>query len=356
MSLSIEQLVAIDPGNGGTSYIAGAGENRGSFASLVSQARSNQGLGTGFSREAFKTTFGSFYVGEDCREDGAVTRSTDSSYYGSDQLRVLILKVLKEAGQKQPIIVTALPTEFFHSLRGPFATNIRRWATEEGYQPADVVVLPQYVGPWFDPELLDSEGKRIDPTLVTQGKWGIIDIGQGTIDAGQFLNGRVSSGDDLRFGESKGVSDIHKKLFSQLQQPESLNAILPAKDRLPKGFALDGQTNEYTMDVWLRQGFIQWRGTRIPIEPISQPARKEFAETVVKRCISKVWGSTDFLTGMIAAGGGAIVLGRELLAQYINCPIYSAADPELSIVRGLHRFYVSQHFKQHARLKVATGA
>lgn len=71
MSHSIEQLIAIDLGNGTTSYIAGAGEIRGSFASLVAPAQSNQGLGGGFTRESFKTKFGSFYIGDDCREDGA---------------------------------------------------------------------------------------------------------------------------------------------------------------------------------------------------------------------------------------------------------------------------------------------
>lgn len=356
MSRNVEQLIAIDPGNGSTSYIAGGGEIQGSFASLVTPAKSNQGLGSSFGREAFKTKFGSFYIGDDCREDGAVARSTDSSYYSSEALRVLFLKVLKEVGQKNPIIVTALPTEFFGSLRSDFAQTVKAWARDEGYQPEDVAVLPQYVGPWFDSELRDEEGNKIDPGFVLQGKLGIIDIGQGTIDAGQFVNGRVSTDEKTRFGESKGVSDIHKKLHAQLQTPDQLNVLLSAKDRLPKDFALDAQTNEYTMDVWLRQGFIPWRGTKLPIEPISRPARKEFAEGPLVRCISKVWGRTDFLTAMIAAGGGATVLGREMLRQYINAPIYMAVDPELSIVRGLYRYYITQNFKEHARVKVESRA
>ncbi|MBM5458772.1 ParM/StbA family protein [Pseudomonas sp. P66] len=353
MSQSIDQLIAVDLGNGTTSYIAGAGDIKGSFASLVAPAQSSQGLGGGFARESFKTKFGSFYIGDDCREDGATPRSTDSSYYSSDTIKVLFLKVLKEVGQKHPIIVTGLPTEFFKSRRADFAADLKRWAIEEGYQPANVVVLPQYVGPWFDPELLDPEGKRIDPKVVMEGKLGIIDIGQGTIDAGQFVDGKVSSDDKLRYGESSGVSDIHKKLFTQLKQVDALNSMLPAKARLPKDFALDNQTTEYTMDTWLRKGYIPWRGSRIDIEPISLPARQEFAEDVLVRCIKAVWGTTDFLAGMVAAGGGAVVLGAKLLGTYINTRIYMAKDPENSIVRGYHRFYVTQNFKDHARVKVA---
>lgn len=353
MSHSIEQLIAIDLGNGTTSYIAGAGEIRGSFASLVAPAQSNQGLGGGFTRESFKTKFGSFYIGDDCREDGAAPRSTDSSYYSSESIKVLFLKVLKEVGQKNPIIVTGLPTEFFKLRRSEFAADLKKWAIEEGYQPASVNVLPQYVGPWFDPELLDPEGKVIDPRVVMEGKLGIIDIGQGTTDAGQFVDGKVSSDDKLRWGESSGVSDIHKKLFTQLKQVDALNALLPPKSRLPKDFSLDAQTTEYTMDTWLRKGFIPWRGSRIDIDPISLPARQEFADDVVVRCINTVWGKTDFMAGMVVAGGGAIVLGRKLLQTYINTVIYMAKDPENSIVRGYHRFYVTQNFKEQARMKVA---
>jgi hypothetical protein len=45
---------------------------------------------------------------------------------------------------------------------------------------------------------------------------------------------------------------------------------------------------------------------------------------------------------MILAGGGATVLGMDVFKQYINCPIYKAATPELSIVRGFFRFAKTQ--------------
>lgn len=348
MADTIDQLIAIDLGNGTTSYIAGADQVKGSFASLVAEAKSTQGLGTAFSREAVKTKGGSFYVGDDCREDGAATRSTDSSFYSSTTIRVLLLKVLKDVGVKNPFIVTGLPTEFFDTHRTEFADNIKRWALEEGIQPAKVLILPQYVGPWFDPNLLDSSGNQIDSKILMTGKIGIIDIGQGTIDNGQLHFGKVS---EHRYGESKGVSDIHKKLFTQLSKPEDLNQLLVAKARLPKDFRLDGQTNEYTMDTWLRAGFIPWRGQKLDIAPISLPARSDYAHDVLPRCITKVWGSTDFLDGMICAGGGSQVLGKDLLGKFIHAPMFMAEDPSESIVRGFYRFAVSQYFKDHAKLR-----
>jgi hypothetical protein len=345
MSDSIEQLIAIDLGNGVTSYIAGNGA-KGSFASLVSEAKGTQGLGAGFAREAFKLKDGSYYVGDDCREAGAVVRSTDSSYYGSTEIRVLFLKVLKEVSVKNPIIVTGLPTEFFNSHRDEFAATLKRWALDEGYQPTKIQILPQYAGPWFDPELLDESGNKVDPSFVLKGKIAIGDIGYGTSDFGQFDNGRVS---DLRYGESLGVSDIHKTLFTQLANPDSLNDLIKSpKSKLPKDFRLDLQTSVFTMDKWLRDGAIPWRGEMIPIEPISLPARTKFADDVLPRAIKTLWGSTDFLNGFIFAGGGSMVLGTELLKKHIFTKILRAADPENSVVRGFYRFYVTQFFKTHA--------
>jgi hypothetical protein len=266
---------------------------------------------------------------------------------------VLYLKVLKDVGVKNPIIVTGLPTEFFNSQRDDFAGLLKRWALEEGYQPTKIAVLPQYAAPWFDPELLDENGDRIDPAFVMKGKIGIIDIGQGTIDLGQFEDGKVS---DRRFGESKGVSDIHKALFTQLSNPESLNELIKSpKSKLPKDFSLDTQTSVFTMDKWLRDGAIPWRGEQIPIGPISLPARTKFADEVLPRCIKEQWGRTDFLNAMICAGGGSIILGTEILKRHINTKILRAADPENSIVRGLYRFFVTQNFKSQAVVQHARG-
>jgi hypothetical protein len=63
----------------------------------------------------------------------------------------------------------------------------------------------------------------------------------------------------------------------------------------------------------------------------------EFAKDMLPRCIEKVWGSTDFLQGIIVAGDRATVLSLNVFKQYIFCPIYKSATPELSIVRGFYR-------------------
>ncbi len=335
-----QNLIAIDLGNGTTSYIAGNGK-QGSFPSLVTQYKDTSGLGSEFAKEVFRAKDGKTYlVGESCRDANARSRSTDSSFYSSDIIHILLLKVLDECGIKTPIIVTGLPTEFYDQEVKGFEENIIRWAKGEGYQLQNVKVVPQWAGPWFDDQLEDEQGTPIALDRVLSGKWGIIDIGQGTTDIGQFNNGRVS---DQRYGESKGVSDIHRSVFTTLKsKPESIVVEGRRNAYLPKEFELDKQTTEHTADQWFRAGFINWRGQKLDMNIIGLPARNEFAKDVLPRCIEKVWGSTDFLDGMIVAGGGATVLGMEVFKQYVHCPMFKARTPELSIVRGFYRFAKTQ--------------
>jgi hypothetical protein len=335
----LDQVVAIDLGNGTTSFIAGNGI-RGSFASLAAPFAGSKAA-EGFNRNIFKLKGGQqFLVGDDCREEGAETRSTDSSYYRGTIIQVLFIRALRDAGVKNPFIVSGLPTEFFDSQRSEFEKNLRTWALEEGFQPAGVVVLPQYVGALFDPELLDDAGKQVPADLIAKGKFGVIDIGYGTTDVGQIVDGK---GSKHKHGMSKGVSDFHKALFMELSSPDK-SALLGSKKgaKLPNGFALDSQTNEYTMDVWMRQRFIPWRGDQLDIYAITQNLRARFADDILTPVIKQIWGSTDFLAGMIVAGGGMKIIGREILEQHIFCKIYMAEDPSLSIVRGYFRYASTQ--------------
>lgn len=348
MSISREQILAIDLGNGTTSYMAGNGKE-GSFASLVAQADKRTVGNESFGKDVFITKNGQCYViGDQVREEGAANRSTDSSYYSSEHIRVLFLKVLSLAGIKNPVIVTGLPTEFCSSHKKEFAENLTKWARDEGYHPEGIKILEQFVGPWLDDQLQDVDGNNIDPKLILTGRIGVMDIGQGTIDCGLFNQGKLS---DKRYGESKGVSDIHKSVFTSLQDIDRLNASMPkGAQKLPKEFKLDVLTTVYTIDTWMRDEHFMWRGQRFDFEPISRPARQQFASDTLPRAITNVWGNTDFLNAMVCAGGGVSVLGLSILKEYITCPILMARDPSMSIVRGFFRYGTKQMTKTKAEV------
>ena len=58
----------------------------------------------------------------------------------------------------------------------------------------------------------------------------------------------------------------------------------------------------------------------------------------IQRCINEMWGNTDFHTAIIVAGGGATVIGRDILETVITCPLYIPQNPNLSIVRGFYNY------------------
>lgn len=341
----IKQIIALDIGNGHTSYMTET-DGINEFPSLVVPYK-DAGIGRAMGAEPFKTkSHGEFLVGAQCRDEGAKTRSTDSSYYNSTEFKVALLYALSQVGIKNPVIVTGLPTEFWSKLRHELAANIKQWGREEGYHIEGVIVLPQHAGPFFDPELKDKDGKSVPASKIMKGKIGIIDIGHGTIDCGEFSNGKPSTSN--HHGESQGVSDIHKQILTILQSPpDSFFTKGKRKGLLPEGFKLPKGANEYIIDQWLRDGgSIPFRGEEWPLEQISEGPRKEYVQTAIRRCINLVWDNTDFHAGFIVAGGGATVIGRELLRQEITCPLYIPKNPNLSIVRGFFR---------HAKLKLGNS-
>lgn len=337
MSVKLSQLLAIDLGNGVTCYKTA--EKSGSFVSLVAEATSN---GSGLESSLFRVGKKSYLVGDRCTIETVQARSTDSSYYASEQIKVLFLYGLAEAGIKNPVIITGLPTEFYESHKADLAANLKKWALEAGYHPEGIRIMPQHIGPIMDPDLIDKDGKPVQSDRLA-GMIGIMDIGQGTIDVGQMWNGQPSIG--KHWGENKGVSDIHKAVLTHFKTPEQ-----PASKRVkgkkvvfPEALARDKQLSVQRIDSYFRQGYVLYQGEKLDIWDITEDIRRDFSAAHVGRAISEMWGVTDGLDGMVVAGGGAIVLGRKILSEQIKCPIYMPKDPGMSIVNGFYNILASKY-------------
>jgi hypothetical protein len=328
-----EKLVAIDIGNSHTSIKTTTRIIE--FASLVVPQSETEI--SSHDQEAFKTTFGSYLIGAQFIEEGVKTRSIDSSFYSSESFKVVFLYSLKQAGIKNPVIVTGLPTEFFEDHRKALAKNLRQWATAEGYNIEGVIISRQQSAAFYDPLLLDENGNPVDTKELINGKIGVIDIGYGTIDCGELYNGKLTK---KTFGESEGVSVIHKEVLTLLQSPPSSWFGRGKKAGiLPEGFSLPKSTNEHTIDKWLREGGeIPFRGEKIDLNPITKESREQYASKTIQRCINNLWGNTDFHNAIIVAGGGATVIGGDILKTKITTKIFIPKDPNLSIVRGLYEY------------------
>jgi hypothetical protein len=330
---NLEDLVSIDIGNSHTSVQTSKGIIE--FASLVIP-KDKKDASTQ-EHDVFTTSFGEFHIGSQFIEDGVQTRSIDSSFYSSESFKVVFLYCLHKAGIKNPVIVTGLPTEFYDSHCDELAANLRIWSKAEGYNIEGIIPMRQQAGAFYDPLLMDKQGNPVDPAVLVSGKIGVIDIGYGTIDCGELLQGKPAK---KNFGESQGVSQIHKQILTGLQSPP--DSWLPKgkkTGRLPEGFVLGKSANEHTIDGWLRDGArIPFRGEYIDLNSITKEIRQKYATTTIQRCINQLWGTTDFLNAVIVTRGGATVIGREILETVITCPIYIPQEPSLSIVRGFYTY------------------
>jgi hypothetical protein len=329
----LQKLTAIDLGNGVTDYKAANGKE-GSFPSIVVDYSKLDAAAQQFVKP-FKLSKGNYIVGNEAKSLTAESRSTDSSYYSSDAYRVCFLYALSKIGIKDPYLVLGLPTEFFESNRNTLRDNIKKWCKEDGYTPEGIMVLPQHMGPYFDPNLMDIDGNKVTIGQLKEGLVGIVDIGHGTLDLGEFNSGSAGL---KHFGESKGISDIHKEVLTILSNPSSLSdQSKKIRSILPKDFEIDSRTNEKTIDTWFRQGYIPYKGSKIDIFDLSLPARNDFSKKYVLRGITEMWGNTKFLSGIILAGGGVEVIGLETLGRHIECTIYKSAEPNMSVVRGFYQ-------------------
>jgi len=346
VSLELKKLIAIDIGNGVTSITTGGGDKY-DYASLaLKHAANTPRIGS----DLFKLKSGEHWVvGDNCRHLGVKSRSTDSSYYESPEFAAVFKYGLNMVGIKSIFLVTGLPTEFYDKHKAAFSKNLKAWAIEEGYQIEKLIVLPQHAGAFMDPNLLDVDGSPIDRMLL-KGRGGVIDIGQGTTDAGMFANGQPTAS---TFGTSEGVSDIYKDILALLRSPpednlktKSAGGRAAAKPRtkrpIPEGFRLDSSMDEHGIDSWVRSGYMPHNGTKIEFAPITQPILEAFAGRLLPQVITQVWGSTGTLDYMLCAGGGSAVLGPKILGKHIMCRLVIPADPGRSIVNGYHEFGVQQ--------------
>lgn len=323
-------IVTLDVGNGRTCFKASNGVE-GAFSSLVIEYQDNN-IGGNFGHTVFENRDGKYLVGDICRGMAIPQRSTDSAYYSSVEYKVCFQYAMKEIGVSNPYLVVGLPTEFFARLQGQLRKDVQKWCNEINIHPRKIIVLPQHLGVYFDPTLKDGNGKPMNRKVLNQGKVAIVDIGHGTTDLGQF---NMSKPDPTyTYGENKGVSDIHKELFAAIQSVDTNTR--SKKKLLPADFRIDKQTTVHTMDTWMRDGYVMWKGEKISLEPITRPIKESFAKNDLTRIISQLWNPTGLLPAMIVAGGGATVLGREILESIIDCPVLTSADPSMSIVWGYY--------------------
>lgn len=247
---------------------------------------------------------GHWLVGDKAVLNGTVQRgSTDTKYYTSEEFKVMFLYALSELGVKNAAVITGLPQESFKQLRGTHSENVKGFTDqllkENAFTISTVVTIPQVMGSLMAPDLKDNEGESID---LSHGKVGLIDIGDGTIDAAEAFDG--SPNPAVRYGANKGCSDIHRAILRGFNES--------------KKFDIGNEVTIHLIDRWLKDGEFYYRGERVNIDSLDFVKKAKAAYlSEISTAIKETWGSGNTLRYLIVSGGGPALLGRNLLEKII---------------------------------------
>lgn len=248
-------------------------------------------------------------VGEDAhRLAKASVPTVDSLWYETDQYRVLFRYAMEYFGVTSARIVTGLPVKNIRSDHKERLMNtLRSWKTR-GMKLDVVRVVPQPVGSLFD-ICFDNTGKPIDSM---KGRIGIVDIGNGTIDAVEVTDGEVSW--TTNTSEPRGVSRAHEFLLSHVRS----KGIQARITDMPRVFA---------------QGNIRDGNSMLPLDkPIADA--KRMVVQAVSDIVADLWTNANSLEWLIFSGGGAAFIEQELLAEFKRARVKIPKSPHMANVKG----------------------
>lgn len=339
--MSEKYIHASDIGNGSTDVMTSS-EKVIEFPSLVKKVTDRKSFDG--DETPFVTSFGEFLVGRQCLGERNRPRNVDSAFYSSETARVLFCKTLEVCKSKTPIFVSGLPSALWKEHKDKFAKNIRSWAKAEGFDPERVLVLPQHSGPFYDPNAKDKDGRLLDQSKLFAGRYLIIDIGRGTIDIGLFDKGTPKENPDEYYGEPEGVYHVYSNVITALKTGRhsifSQSKKKKRADGIPENYSMPNDLDLEMLNQFVRKGSYLFRGENYSTRPLIEDQCATYCDTLLEKCLSKVQ-DIDYLDGAIVAGGGADVLGRELLSKHIKCPIYIPYNASHSIVRGFYYYALS---------------
>lgn len=269
---------------------------------------------------------GRYLVGEDAVMHGnPALPSIDSSYVESTAYRVQAMYAIESCipdldskkAQRGVDLVTGLPVEFFKKDRIGLMERMATWENAR-VRIKSVNVVPQPMGTLMDLSL-DWDGKEVMD--LKKRRIALIDVGQGTIDAIEIVDGRVSPN---YHGRSVGISRMFDELYASLNKTYPNSGIVRAD--IPK-IARDGMFVSYGEDK--------------SIQPLLKGAKKRMAE-MVESVIAEAWPSTAQLYRIVVTGGGADAL-RDVLPKHVNPKQLMIPDqPALANARGFAKIAMTK--------------
>lgn len=215
---------------------------------------------------------------------------------------VVGLPVMHYGKLKQKYYDAVYDTHFVDILKPSGALLARAILIVEG-----VKVLPQPLGTLFH-VLLNERGELTDTRLAT-GKIGIIDIGYNTLD--------LARADSLEFIDPRSTSFSGIGMFSAFQA---------LSNELYKNLGVEIPPER--LEPLIRDGEVKIAGRRVEIGEYKKAAFWAASDQILSR-VKSVWPDRWELDRILITGGGAVLLGEYLAAEFkqqaqiVSSPVFA---------------------------------
>lgn len=309
--------IGLDNGYGQVKVVCAETREERVFPSAVDKVNKAL-LGKDETYYTYADSTGRYLVGDDALLHGKPSLpSIDSSYIETPAYRVQALHGIESClamppKKGQPVsvdIVTGLPVEFFKMHRATLERVAMGWENQR-VRVSSVSVVPQPLGTlmdlsrdWDGNVLTNFSGKRV----------ALVDVGQGTIDAIEIVDSKVSPS---FHGRSVGISRMYDELYATLS----------------KAFP-DAGIDRADIPRITREGHFMYYGEEKSVVKLLREAKRRMAEMVAS-VIGEAWPSSAQLYRIVITGGGADAL-REELPKVVNPKqLMIPENPAMSNARG----------------------
>lgn len=181
----------------------------------------------------------------------------------------------------------------------------------------NVDVLPQGYGGVQD-VVFDINGRLIEDAFVLNSRYGIIDVGNNTVD-GFIYEGIDTPIENTQFFLEYGTSDLYKNVASKMSMPNYHNQI----------------------ELLHTQGkdSIYYRGENRSFKELITSELKRFAEEIYSRSLQVRWNRyLNTTQAIILMGGCANIIKDYLEEKFKPVPIIVPVDPQFANARGYYKY------------------
>lgn len=270
--------------------------------------------------EHVRTSRGVYAIGDDARKFGRGREMTppesDHTWFMDDLFRALAVHALGKLGARQADLVLGLPMDDCRKYKAQLTDTVQGWnSSEAGLSLRVIDVIPQPMGTFFD-VAYDPAADGFKPEF--EKHVAIIDIGSGTIDCMEVLEGTLSwvSKGQANKGIHTAYDEIYAHLFEKLKLTELQKTALPEI---------------------VRAGEVTVRGKKVSLAKVIESAKTNLL-TKARIEAAKYWGDMAQVDRIVFTGGGAEFLREQIAERFPAEQVTIPPVPAMANARGYLKF------------------